>query len=217
MEGQKQSSDLLRQEIVNQSKTEADAILDQAEKDAKVILDQAGKSADQIHDDLMKQARARSEAIERKILSGVHLEVKREQLRARETMLNTLFDTVRKKFIQFRKSTDYKSWIHSMVVEGVRALGSDQAAIVVHPEDRNLFGAAVLKSLETEIQKQYGISCKLVLSEKGHEDGGVILESPDGRTRFDNTFSARMKRLQDELRLLAIREMDEKTESKRQK
>ena len=42
MEGQKQSSDLLRQEIVNQSKTEADAILDQAEKDAGTNRSSAG-------------------------------------------------------------------------------------------------------------------------------------------------------------------------------
>lgn len=215
MEGQKKSSDLLRQEIIDQSRTEADAVLEQAEKDARATLNQAEKSANQIHEDLMKQARARSEMIQRKILSGVHLDVKRERLLARESMLNSLFEAVQKQFIQFRKKADYKSWIHDMVVEGVRALGSNEAALVVHPDDKDLFAGAVLKNLEKEVHEKHGITCKLTLSDKRLNDGGVILESVDGRTRFDNTFSARMKRFQDELRLMAIREIDGQTGEKK--
>jgi vacuolar-type H+-ATPase subunit E/Vma4 len=43
------------------------------------------------------------------------------------------------------------------------------------------------------------------LSGEALRDGGVVLVSEDGRTRFDNSFSARLRRAQDAMRFAAAK------------
>ena len=203
----KTQSDILCNEIQKQSKTEADAILEQAEKDVRRILDEAEKNADRIKADLMKQARTKAEGIQKRILSGVHLEIKKKRLRARESVLTKIFDSVHHDLITFRKDKRYKEVLNHLVLEGLFALDGGHIEIILGKVERDLLDENVLRALEKKACDESGKAVQLTLSKQSHADGGVVLLSLDGRTRFDNTFAARIRRMQDDMRLIIIKEI----------
>jgi len=198
-------SDILCREISNESRTEAQEILEQAVRDAAKREKEAQAEAGRIEAEIMSRASSQADALKRRILSGLHLEIKNQKIWAREAFLLKLFDLVRQRLDAFRSSGEYPEFIRKSVLEGVLALGMDAVEVVSGEKEKALLGPELLRKIEAEVKKVSGRTVSLSLSREGLNDGGVILMSPDGRVRFDNSLSARMKRVQDPMRLLAVK------------
>ena len=97
MAEEKQSDDTLRQEIVEQSKREADSIVRMAEKDAQLILEKARKEADKILKEAEHKADAWKEQIRRRTFSSVKLEIQKQSLRQREKLIVGFLDRAKKR------------------------------------------------------------------------------------------------------------------------
>ena len=205
MEQKNRSSDILCKEIREQSDEEVQVLMDQAEKEVQRILDEARQDAQKRCDELNREARIQAEHIRKKILSGVHLEIKKENLSSREEMFVKIFKMVRDRFDQFRKTPEYRSFLKRLIQEGAMALDQETLQIQSGDAERKILHQEMLREIEKSIQKQSGKNIHLMLSDTMISDGGVVLVSSNGRTRFDNTLSARMKRMQDEMRLMAIK------------
>ena len=201
MKEESKPSKILREEIRGQSETEAAVILEQAEKEAERIIGEAESEAQKIRSGLIKKAEIQAEGVRKRILSSVHLEIKKQNLQAREEMLLKLFELVQEKLEQFRKSPEYGSFLEAMIIEGALALGFENLHI-----ERKLLSRPFLDKIEKNIDKE-DRKVNLSLSDEKIDEGGVIVTTEDGRARFDNCFSARIHRNQDEMRLLAIKKI----------
>jgi vacuolar-type H+-ATPase subunit E/Vma4 len=131
MKKQSTPSKKLKKEIRQQSESEAAVIIGQAEKEAEHILDQARSEAEKIQSEMLKKAEKQAEFIRKRVLSGVHLEIKKQNLQAREAMLSQLFQLVQEKLERFRKSSKYASVLENMIIEGALALGSEKLELMV--------------------------------------------------------------------------------------
>jgi len=203
-------SDILCREISNESRTEAREILEQAERDAAQREKEAQAVAGRIEAEIISRASAQADALKKRILSGLHLEIKNQKIRAREAFLLKLFDLVRQRLEVFRSSGEYPEFIRQSVLEGTLALGMDAVEIVSGDKEKALLGPEMLRTIEAEIRKVSDRPVSLSLSRETLNEGGVVLMSPDGRVRFDNSLSARMKRVQDPMRLLAVKTLVDK-------
>ncbi|MBN1894914.1 hypothetical protein JW906_10485 [bacterium] len=203
------SSDILCREISKESQTEAEAILEQAARDAAQREKEAQAEAGRIEADIMSRASAQADALKKRILSGLHLEIKNQKIRAREAFLLKLFERVRQRLEAFRSSREYPEFIRKSVLEGVLALGMDAVEIVSGEKEKAILGPELLRTIEDEIRKVSDRAVSLSLSQETLNEGGVVLMSPDGRVRFDNSLSARMRRVQDAMRLLAVKTLVE--------
>jgi V/A-type H+-transporting ATPase subunit E len=201
-------SKILQDEIREQSEAEASVILEQAEKEAGRIIGDAESEARKIRSDLIKKAETKAEGIRRRILSSVHLEIKKQNLMAREEMLSKLFQLVQEKLEQFRKSSEYGSFLETAVIEGALALGFENLRILAGEIEQKLLSKSFLDRIVKQLDQE-GRKVILSLSDEKIDEGGVIVTSEDGRARFDNRFSARIRRNQDEMRLLAIKKITE--------
>ena len=201
-------SKILQEEIREQSEAEASVILEQAEIEAKRIVGEAESEAQKIRSDLIIKAKAQAEGIRKRILSSVHLEIKKKNLQAREEMLLKLFQIVQEKLEHFRKSPEYGSFLEAMIIEGVLALGNEDLHISAGDIERKLLSKQFLSRIVQHFEKE-GRKINLMLSDEKIDQGGVIVTSMDGRVRFDNCFSARIRRNQDDMRLLAIKKITE--------
>lgn len=206
MKKQSVPSKILQKEIREQSETEAAVIMEQAEKEAERILDQARSEAEKIQSEMLRKAEKQAESIRKRILSGVHLEIKKQNLQAREEMLSQLFQLVQEKLERFRKSPKYASALENMIIEGALALGSEKPELVVGDVEKKLLSKQMLIKIEKHLAKE-GLKVQLSLSDQKLNEGGVVVISSDGRARFDNRFSARIRRNQDAMRVLAIKEL----------
>jgi V/A-type H+-transporting ATPase subunit E len=198
------AADALRKEIVERSGADANAIIAQAEGDAARVKAEAKSEAEIFKAETLKKAAAQAEAVRKRILSGVHLEVKKRHLQVMEETLSRIFDQVRDRLEAFRKDKSYGAFLEKLAVEGIEALDSAEIQLVPGAAERLLLTRDRLAAVEKEAEKRKR-KVALVLSDQTLTDGGVVLVSGDGRTRFDNTFSARIRRYQGELRMTAMK------------
>jgi vacuolar-type H+-ATPase subunit E/Vma4 len=198
------SADALRKEILERSGADAKAVIDRAESDAARVKAEAKSEAGKFQAELLKKAAVQAEAVRKRILSGVHLEVKKQHLQVMEETLSRIFQQVRDRLEAFRKDKSYGAFLEKLAVEGIEALDSAEIQILPGAAERPLLTRDRLTAIEKEAEKRQR-KVRLVLSDQTLADGGLVLVSGDGRTRFDNTFSARIRRYQGELRMTAMK------------
>jgi vacuolar-type H+-ATPase subunit E/Vma4 len=206
MTNQHSSSKILRQEIIESSKTEETEILERAQKDKELILKEARAKAEKIKFDILKKAEAQAENIQRKILSGVHLETKKQTLRIREEILTKIFQTVKAELEKFRQDKSYFTFLKNLIIEGASALEGETIKIILGDIEKGLLSKAVLLTIEKEIGDK-DREVKFSISDQRLQEGGVILMSIDERIKYDNSFSARIKRIEDKMRLVVMKEV----------
>jgi len=200
----KSSSEVLCREIEEQSKEEAKAVLDQAEKEKERILKEAQDEISRFQAENKKKAEMQAENIRKKVLSGVHLEIKRQRLRNREETISRILQAVKDKFENYRKTDMYLSFVKKLVIEGIQALDSDKIEIIPGKVEKQLLKNNVLKEIEKEA-KSIGLKIHLAMSDEILSEGGVVLRSLNGRMRFDNRFSTRIKRVEETMRLKVMK------------
>lgn len=204
-EEQHSSSDILRREIQDQSQKEAAEIVGQAEREAKGILDRARAEGEKVRAELLKKAETQADAVRKRILSGVHLDVKRQNLRTREELISRLFQAVEERLNRFRKTKAYIDSLKKLVIEGVLALDAGTIRILSGNVERKLLTKKLLSEVKKEVHQRTGREVKLMRSDQVLQEGGVVLVSSDDRMLFDNRFSARMQRMQHQMRLEVVK------------
>ena len=209
MHSQDASSDILRREIREQSENDASGILEQAEKDARRVLSDAGTHAEKVKKEIRNGAEARAEGVRRRILSGLHLEMKRQTLRAREDATARIFDAVKERLDAFRRDKGYPPFLEKLLVEGVIALEGSAFSLKAGEVERKHLTKKRLEQIQEKIETQSGRKVVLKVAEDTLDEGGVVVVSSDGRMFFDNRFSARMDRMEAELRLEVVKRVME--------
>lgn len=202
------SSDVLKTEILTQSESEVKDILSRADKAASEVLGEAQIRADRIRSEVLKKAETKADGIRRRILSGVYLEVKRQQLRMRESAVEEILKRVTDRLKAFRTSDAYPDLLTGLIIEGALALEGDSLVLGCGETEQKILTKDRLKIAETRIASETGRDVSLAISEPVVDQGGVLVVADDGRMRFNNRFSARMARMENEMRLEVARVME---------
>jgi V/A-type H+-transporting ATPase subunit E len=203
------SSGLLRNEILTQSKSEAESILDQAKKEYDRQINQAKKEADREQEQLLKNGQVQASGIRKKILSNVKLEVKKQQLDTREKVIVQIFQILTDRLIGYRDHSDYLQFLIESIVEAAVALPGDRIQLCVGEKEKQLLETKTLHSIEKQIMDRSKRKVTLNITEDFIDEGGVLAFTADKRMRFDNRFSAQLHRMEDEMRLMIVREVFE--------
>jgi len=160
-------------------KTEALARIESVRKET-------AEAVSKILETSVKQA----ESVGRQIVGAAELEARNAQLKSLESAVNNAFDFATKK-ISDSTGAAYEKAIGRLIQEGLDTIGPN-ARIQCSGRDRRTV-ASVLKRLEGK--------ARVSLDENVLETiGGVVLTTPDGTIRFDNTFEARLERTKPTLR-----------------
>ncbi|MCJ7813526.1 V-type ATP synthase subunit E family protein [bacterium] len=207
MEDHHTSSEILRQEILDQSEKEIKMILDQAEKETQEILNNARNEEEKVRADNLHKAKIQAEGIRKRILSGVHLEIKRQALRSQEEWITSLFQSVEEKLNQSRSDKAYIPFLKRLIIEGILALDSNEINILSGEIEKKLLNKTLLTQIEKEIKEHHHKKTRLAVLKQSLPEGGVVLVTVDEKMRFDNRFSMRIKRFQNAMRLEAVKKM----------
>ena len=202
-------AEVLRKEIRDQSEQEASGILEQAEKEVGRVIAEARADGAKTEKAVLKKAESQADAVRKRILSGVHLEVKRQELRAREEIVKRILSTVGEKLEAFRGTKAYPPVLERLVVEGVTALDGDAFRIEGGRVEKELLTKTVISGIREKIEKATNREVSLSVGKDVIEEGGLVITSSDGRMHFDNRFSARMERTEIQMRLEIAKRMFE--------
>ena len=134
----------------------------------------------------MKQA----ESVKRQIVGASELQARNDQLKALEKAVNEAFETATKEVSQIQGAAQEKALLR-LIQEGLGAIGP-RARIQCAAKDRKAIAGAVKK-----LDSKANVTLE---ADPIETTGGVVLTTPDGSIRFDNTFEARLERMRPDLR-----------------
>ena len=185
--------ELLCRAIAEEGQKEADRIISEAQMEAKRIVAEVKEREERQYQEEAQLQRSQAYAEARRMVDSAELEAKRRIMIFREQFNREVFDTLRERLIRFRAEPAYGDFLISAFREAVDHLGGREFVAEMNEEDVQNFkteieGAAAELSLTLEIRPVLGLT------------EGIRVYSGDRRLLHDNSFSARIKRIEEALR-----------------
>ena len=139
---------------------------------------------------ILETGEKQAESAKRQMIGAAELDARNAQLRSLERAVNEAFDLATRQISSETGASQEKALV-SLIQEGLDVIGP-RASLQCAAKDRRAVSSAIRK---------FGSKAKLSQSD-GEIDtvGGVVLTTPDGSVRFDNTFEARLERMRPTLR-----------------
>lgn len=182
--------------IIEDAASQADAVLINAKKEKARILEEANIEAENKKKEILKKNEADIEKIKQKIFSTLNLEKKKLFLEEKSGFIKAVLEKAREMAVEFRKNPGYKKFLENAISEGVEVIGGGEIEVLYSGLDEKIIKEDLIKDIK-------GVALKFKKSE--FKDIGVIVQSLDSRLIYDNTFSARFKRLHDEIYMNLLR------------
>ncbi len=176
------------------AKGETEHILDDARARAEDIRQQAEAQADTKREAILQRARQEAETLRSHAAAAAQLEAQTLKLKRREQLLGRVFADARRQLASAPQWPDYEQITRRLVREAVERLGADETLVRADDETRKMLDDDVL----TDLGKELGVHLRA--GEPLAQGTGVVLETPDGHRRYDNTLETRLARMQDTLR-----------------
>ncbi len=188
-----ESLEKLHNRILSDAKLKAAGIVEQAEDKSKQILDEAQAQAQRDANDIISRASLEAESIRRSILSSRIRANRLRILDEKNKIVQSVLKSVEKSLSNIASSDQFESTLKRFVAEAVEAVGTVNALVKIG------FRNADKKSLQS-LGQSLPKGTKLLAEETAIDDlGGVVASDPEGKMIFNNSFRARLERLDNEL------------------
>jgi len=179
--------------IHEQSAAEAEAIVEQGRERAERIRAAGAAQIEQIEAGARDEGNARGRREAAQLLAGAEAECQRRYLQARERLIDDTMVRARERLAAFPTQSGAAAILERLIAEGLRVLPPGPVRVLMPDTYAGLLDSTALARLggaRLQIQTQADFP----------PGGGVVLETDDGRLRFDNSFDARISRLSDRIR-----------------
>jgi V/A-type H+-transporting ATPase subunit E len=184
----------LKSAIKGDARGEADQVLADAQARAEDIRQQAEAQADAECEAILKRARQEAEAQRSHAAAAAQLEAQTLKLKRREQLLERVFADARRQLASAPQWPYYEQIVRRLVREAVERLGADEVLVRADEGTRKVLDDDVLADLGEEL----GIHLRV--GEPLAQGTGIVLETPDGHRRYDNTLETRLAHMQNRLR-----------------
>lgn len=186
--------DTLYQAVMSEARSEADRILAEARAKGESILKEAQEQAEAERKEILERASLEAERIRRQMVATAQIKARTIQLERREKLLDQVFGAARQQLPSVQQWSDYDQIATQLLRESLTRLGASTAVVYADSVTQKCLTQKVLD----EISKEMNIQVRL--KETLKQGTGVIVESEDGRRRYDNTLETRLSRMGDSLR-----------------
>nr|MBU1328968.1 hypothetical protein [Candidatus Omnitrophota bacterium] len=176
--------------IIEDATAQASSILTSAEKEKSKILEEANHESENKKKEALKKNDIEIEKMKQKIFSTLNLEKKKLFLEEKSRFIEAVLEKAREIATEFRQNPDYKTFLEKAISEGVDVIGEKGVDVLYSGLDEKIIRGDFIKNVN-------GIA--LEFKKCDFKDIGVIVQSKDSRLIYDNTFSARFKRLHDDI------------------
>jgi V/A-type H+-transporting ATPase subunit E len=185
---------LLSQAVMREAHSEAEQILSRAREDALKLQQKAQEQAQAERKMILERASEEVERIRRQAIATAQMRARTLQLKKREELLKGVFEEARRQLSSLQQWSDYDQTARDLLRQALTRLEASSALVWADEVTLQHFTAEALE----EISKELNVKIQV----KGALDQGigVIVETEDGRRRFDNTLETRLNRMQEALR-----------------
>jgi len=183
----------LQNRILSDARVKTEDIIRDAEEKAAKMLEGAREKARKEADALLAKARLDAEALRRSILSTKIRTNRLRLLEEKNRIVRSIVSAAEEKLSAIAQSPSFMDTLKMMVGEAVAAIGTDQAVVRVG------FEGAKEKDLNT-VGSSLPRGAKLVIEDNPIDElGGVVATDANGKVAYNNSFRARMDRMDSQL------------------
>jgi V/A-type H+-transporting ATPase subunit E len=184
----------LSRAVMSEAHAEAEQILSDARTKADGIRQRAQERAAAVRNEILERVSQEAERIHSRAIASAQLKARTLQLEQREKLLDHVFEAARQQLPTVQQWTDYGQIARYLLREALIHLGAASAQIRADEATRRLLTGQMLDEISKELKMQ------LRVTEPLKQGTGIIVETVDGRLRYDNTLETRLSRLQNTLR-----------------
>lgn len=189
--------------IESDAHIEEEEIIKEAEKRAAEKKKYSEKKIEALLNDARSEAQRQAQAVERKMLSAVELELKRHSMSVRSALIQDIMNRVENKLASMTGDANYRSVLINWIAEAFIGLGAEAAQINTSQKERAFIDDQLLSEVKEKIHMQTNKQAQLILSDaEPLKSQGVVLTAANGRIAFNNQVKTRMLRKQREIQML---------------
>jgi len=195
----KQDMEGLRQAIAREAERSVQRITGEAQARAEALRAEARAQAAEETGRLLEAAEAKASRMRQETVGVAGLDVQALKVRARESVLDLVFSRAAEVFESPSNLPDYPAIAVDLIEDAIAHLRAPEFVIHADPKTMAALGAADTDgSLLDRIRDRTG--CQVVFGQPLLGGIGVVVESPDGHLRYDNTLQSRLARMRSALR-----------------
>lgn len=184
----------LQHAIMQEATAEAQRILGEARTKVAGLRQEAHAQLEADKNSILADARDKAEDLVERTVAEVRMEAQSLRLERRERLIDHVFAEARSRMADTTQWPEYGQVACFLVRDAAEQIDSDR--LVVHADARTAqqLDERGLESIADEVGIQLDMGSPL------EGATGVVVETPDGHRRFDNTLEQRLRRFRDRLR-----------------
>lgn len=172
----------IRESILAEARTQAEAIIKEAEDSVKEMEQQAEKRAEELTKNRLERAKVEAQDAQKRMLSMAELELKKQSLEAKQSIIDQAFD---KALAKLNNLPEEK--YAAMIVSALGSVGiKGGEELIVPPQDREKFQKGLLKRINDKL----GFELKLSDEDRGIQGGFIV--KVDG-VEINNSFETLLR------------------------
>jgi len=188
-----ESLEKLHNRILSDAKLKAADIILEAEEKARQIVDESRAQARKDADEILSKANLEAESIRRGILSSRIRANRLRILDEKNQIVQSVLKSVEQRLTDIASTDQFQPALKRFVAEAIDAVGTDDTVVRVG------FQSAERKSLDS-LGRTLPTGTRFVVEDKPIDDlGGVVAGDVGGKMIFNNSFRARIERLDNQL------------------
>ena len=191
-----ESSSLTRLITKIKNAAEEEAII--INREAKQKLEEIEKGTKKLVDEVKKQEldkeTSRIDFIRKRTETEFEQKAKKIIIQARESMIDQVFEQVKKKMLVLRDNKGYSKYLENLLIYTIRNITAQGMNIIEDKKDKE-----ILNKITSNIAQKEKINFKVDVS-SFKTQGGFILTDDYGRIRIDYTIENTLKSSRDKIR-----------------
>jgi len=185
---------LLCRSIAEHGRKQTEALLTQARLEADKIIQDARRQADHQYEEARLTGKSQAVAEAGQRVDTAELEARRRVMTFRRQILQEMTDALKDRLNRFRSEPAYGDFLISSAEEGINHLSGQHFIL-------ELDQTGMPKPSENGLKKSaHANAVTIDLRHDDTLDGGLRIITGDGKMMFDNRFSARLDRMEDDIR-----------------
>ncbi len=198
-----------KEEIENQANIKYEAVINTGKEEAEKIREASRKEAEKYKSDLLNKAKSEANQIKVREVSRKKLTVKMDYLKVRDQIFEEIVVEAKSKLQTYTQSKEYATFLQNILSESAASMFGGDLLVQLRSEDKKLLSQEVLDKIAAEISKTTGNETKISIDKSDLKAlGGIRVVRSDDRLYVDNTFEARLKRMDEEIRVSLVETLE---------
>jgi len=176
-------------------------ILKKQEEAINQIKKETEEKIKELRERILKEAKNKAEGIFQRERSKYELEYKLKLSKFRDELVETVIEKAKDEIKKQLETERYIKSLEDLIISAAITLKEPELVIYVREDDKKKLSTSFLNKIKEKIKNEYNLDVKLSVADKFINClGGVVIETPDGKLKINNTYDAKLERQINEIR-----------------